>query len=73
MEFKEVLEHPVPHIRIENVFSEETLESFNEMLSGELIHNKTHAYDLYVPTGSYQPIIIETYKEIFDRRFELAE
>ena len=74
MEFKEVLEHPVPHIRIENVFSEETLESFNEMLSGELIHNKTHAYELYYPAGGIsQPIIIETYKEIFDRRFELAE
>ncbi len=73
LEFKEVLEHPVPHIRIENVFSEETLESFNEMLSGELIRNTTKAYDLYNPVGRYHPMILDTYKEVFDRRFELAE
>mgnify|MGYP001371006605 CR=1 FL=1 len=74
MEFKEVLEHPVPHIRIENVFSEETLEIFNEILSGELIHTTNQAYELYYPVGNYAGKILDTYnKEVFDRRFELAE
>jgi hypothetical protein len=73
MEFKEVIHHPVPHIRIENVFSEETLEFFNELIHGELFHNKTKMYDLFRPiNGDYSTHILDAYREVYKNRFDLA-
>ena len=73
MDFKEVLQHPVPHIRIENVFTEEQLLEIQSTLSGEIINRKSIAYDLWHPADkSTNAIVVDAYKEVYENRFDIA-
>ena len=73
MQFKEVLHHPVPHIRIENVFSEETLGFFTDLMHGDLVNDKNRSYDLWRPEGGdYNKEIIKVYREVYENRFDIA-
>jgi hypothetical protein len=73
MDFKEVVTHPVPHIRIENVFSDSVMEELKESMQGELVLHDTPHYRLFHPTPMPHLTIKETYSEVFENKFEIAK
>ena len=73
MKYKEVLTHPVPHIRVENVFTEEQLLELQSAISGEIVQRKTKAYDLWYPAIPTSVLIVDAYKEVYKNRYDIAE